>query len=247
MATISEAAKLIGVDREKVKSWATEFAEFLSPAANPPSGRERRFGEADLRVLAVIAELAEMGEDAEDIQYALNTGRQDEERLVEWACLHTPLFQEPPDELDETWRHGVLLGGMAERRWADVAHSYKLAADELVEKALKSGEPHELDYPILFLYRHSIEVYLKAMLKDPPGHHDIERLTELLEKQHAGKIQGWVRDRLRDFHRIDGISDVFRYAGGPAEGELWLDLHHLKVVMGRLCTAFEPYLLYSRG
>jgi transposase len=55
MATISEAAKFVGVGRDSVKQWATEFAEYLSLTANPGKGKERKFMESDVRVLAVIA------------------------------------------------------------------------------------------------------------------------------------------------------------------------------------------------
>src|SRR5208337_1120299 len=57
MATISEVARHLGVDRDTVKTWTTEFAEHLSLTANPPKGKERQFCETDLRVLAFVAEL----------------------------------------------------------------------------------------------------------------------------------------------------------------------------------------------
>ena len=60
MATITEVARLLDVDREAVKRSATTFAEHLSPTANPGKGTERSLTESDLRVLAVIAEEVEM-------------------------------------------------------------------------------------------------------------------------------------------------------------------------------------------
>src|SRR5208337_4930373 len=57
MATISEVARHLGVDRDTVKTWTTEFAEHLSLTANPPKGKERQFCETELRVLAFVAEL----------------------------------------------------------------------------------------------------------------------------------------------------------------------------------------------
>jgi len=131
---------------------------------------------------------------------------------------------------------------MAMRDWIQVARSYKAAADELVKQALSQFEPHEIDYPIIFLYRHSIELYLKTMLKTKPGHHVIAELIGLLEQQVGSKLDGWVKDRLRDFHRIDKQSDVFRYAGSPSYTELWVDLHQLKAVMDRLVGAFESHI-----
>jgi len=56
MTTASETARFPGIDRDKVKRWAKEFAEYLSLTARPAKGQVRRLFEADLRVLAAIAE-----------------------------------------------------------------------------------------------------------------------------------------------------------------------------------------------
>lgn len=242
MATISEVAQHLGVDRDTVKTWATEFAEHLSLTANPPKGKERQFGETDLRVLALVADYWEEDPDLENIHAMLNSGDFNEDHFAEFACLRTPLFQDVPEEIDEDWRHGVLIGGMACRDLPQVARAYKTAADELLKQALSQFEPHEIDYPIFFLYRHCIEVYLKAMLASPPLTHDLGNLIRLLEEQVGAKISPWVKDRLWDFQRLDQHSDLFRYADLPAVGELWIDFHHLKLVMDRLTEAFDEQL-----
>lgn len=241
MATISEVAQHLGVDRDTVKTWATEFAEHLSLTANPPKGKERQFGETDLRVLALVADFWEDNPDLEHIHAMLNCGDYNEDKFAEFACLRTPVFQEVPEGIDEEW-HGVLIGGMAERNLPQVAKAYKTAADELTKQVSSKFEPHEIDYPIFFLYRHAIEVYLKAMLKSPPQTHDLGRLIRLLEVQFGTKIVPWVKDRLWDFQNLDQHSDLFRYADLPANGELWIDFHHLKLVMDRLCEAFEQQI-----
>jgi DNA-binding transcriptional MerR regulator len=246
MATISDVAKLCGVDRDTVKSWTKEFAEHLTLGANPPKGKERQFNEADLRALALVAEHWEENPDYENIHSLLNCGTHREERFVEFACLHTPLFQDVPDEIDETWQHGVLIGGMAMRDWLHVARAYKTAADELVKQALSHYEPHEIDYPIIFLYRHCIELFLKTILKTKPGHHIISELIVLLEQQVGGKLDGWIKDRLWDFHKIDEQSDAFRYAGSPSYNEVWVDLYQLTTVMDRLVEAFESHIATAK-
>lgn len=246
MATISEMARLLGADRDTVKSWSKEFAEYLSLTTHPGKGKERQFCEADLRVLAVVAEHLELGNDADDVHYAINSGQQYAEPLVELARLHSPLFQDPSEEMDETWQHGTLIGGMACRDLPQVARAYKLAADELLKQALSKYEPHELDYPVLFLYRHTVEVYLKAALDKPPEHHDLSRLIQLLESECGKKIAGWVKDRLWDFHRIDNLAAQFRYADPPADGELWIDFHQLQAVIDKLVQAIEQYMEQKR-
>jgi len=247
MATVSEVARLFDVDRDTVMRWTIEFAEYLSLRANPKKGDERHFTEPDLRVLAVIAEQSEMDCEADDIQYALNSGRQYEKPLLDFARLHSPLFREPSEEMDETWQHGVLVGGMACRDLPHVARAYKLAADELMKQAVDSCEPHELDYPILFLYRHTVELYLKAALANPPQHHDLCRLIQLLEAECGNKLARWIRDRLWDFHTIDRMSAVFRYADPPPDGELWIDFHQLQIVVDRIVCAIEQYIATRSG
>lgn len=238
MATISNVARLLGVSRDTVKTWTIEFAEHLSLTATV-KGTEREFGEADLRVLALVSYYWEDDPDLENIHAMLNSGDYNEDVFSEFASLNMPVFQEVPDAIDETWQHGVVVGGMASRNWQQVARAYKKAADELLKQALSQHEPHELDYPIIFLYRHTIEVYLKAMLNAPPETHDLGRLMTLLEQHFGNKIDPWVKDRLQDFQRMDRHSDVFRYAEPPPDGELWVDFHQLKAVMDRLVAAFE--------
>lgn len=53
-----------------------------------------------------------------------------------------PIFQEPPDNLDGDWRHGVLLVGLGEYQameWIELARAYRGAALALVERALSRG------------------------------------------------------------------------------------------------------------
>lgn len=241
MATISDVVRLLSVGRDTVKYWSTEFAEHLSLTATV-KGKERQFGESDLRVLALLSYYWEDDPDLENIHAMLNSGDFDEDVFAEFASLNSPIFQQPSDEVDETWQHGVLIGGMACRDLLQVAKAYKLAADELLKQALSKYDLHELDYPILFLYRHTVEVYLKAALDNPPERHDLSRLIQLLEAESGKKIAGWVRDRLWDFHRIDKMAALFRYADPPEDGELWIDFHQLQAVIDKLVDAVEQYI-----
>jgi len=247
MPTVADVAEVLGVDRENVKRWANEFAEYLSLTALPGKNQERQFVEADLRVLAVVAEHMESGNEADDVIYALNSGQQYTAPLVELGRIHSPLFRAPPDEIDETWQHGALIGGVACRELPQVAESYKLAADVLLNQALTKYEPHELDYPVLFLYRHTVEIYLKAALEKPPEHHDLSMLIQLLEAECGEGVPHWVKDRLWDFQRIDKMSALFRYADPPSGGELWIDFHQLQAVVAKLVQAIEQYRAHRRG
>lgn len=242
MATVSEVARLLDVGRDTVIAWTTRFAEYLSLTASAPKDKARQFNEADLRVLALVSDQWEDESDYEYVYAMLDRGEHNEDRYVEFAQLHTPIFQDVPEEIDETWQHGVLIGGMANRQWIEVAQSYKRAADSLVTVALKSDEPHTLDYPIFFLYRHCLELYLKTMLGGTVEEHFLDTLIKALETKYGKSLGGWIRDRLWDFHEIDRKSDMFRYPEDVPNGELWIDFHQLQLVMNRMTEAFENHL-----
>jgi len=75
------------------------------------------------------------------------------------------VFQDVPDEIDDRWTHGVLVGGMASASDdVELARAYARAASHLIEPALESKEAWRLSYPIFYLYRHALELYLKAAL-----------------------------------------------------------------------------------
>ena len=160
-------------------------------------------------------------------------------------------FQDVPNELDETWRDGALLGGMAEGGYdrLELAKSYKFAGDILVEKALSGAEPYELIYPILFNYRHSIELYLKIVVKST-NNHNIQRLvselTEYTTARYNLELPQWFKDRILDFDEFDPRATAFRYddigikskKSGDV-GEFWVELPYLKKVMDTLQIIFQ--------
>jgi DNA-binding transcriptional MerR regulator len=250
--TISEVAGLLDVDRETVKSWIGEFSDHMSEWAQPESGQTRLFTDADTRTLALIHDLWEVDPDLENIHACLNAREQHSDRYVELVHLDTPIFQDVPNDIDETWNHGVLLSSMWVRPVIEVARAYKYAADKLVEEALSYQEPHHLDYPIFFNYRHSLELYLKIVLDDTQQAkqvgHDLAALVRAVESKFGKKMNEWAWSRLREFSEIDPSSDLFRYADRPVRHpkfvEIWVDFCQLKAVMDRFCESFEHFLIH---
>jgi hypothetical protein len=233
--------RLFEVDESVLLAWITEYGEHLSRSANASDNQRRRFTERDLRVLLYVNDRIEGEDSSDEIHCGLNSGQYETDNILEQARLNTPIFQDVPEEIDDTWRHGVLIGGMAERNWHQVAQSYKRAADSLVAEALKSDEPEGFDYPIFYLFRHCLELYLKTMLGGVRGH-DFARLIKDLEMKYAKTLGGWIRDRLWDFHEIDEKSDMFRYPEDVSDGELWIDFYQLKYVMNRMTEAFDTFI-----
>jgi len=58
-----------------IRAWASEFAEYLSPMANPGRGKGRSFTPDDLTVLSLVAEMKDRNHTFEDIHTALKSGQ----------------------------------------------------------------------------------------------------------------------------------------------------------------------------
>jgi hypothetical protein len=247
---VGYVARLFNVTKDTIKKWSAEFAEFLSSSANPRKGHARKYNQSDLRVLALISEYKDWEGEEDDhdysgIYFALNSGEHNDDRYVEFAHLNSPIFQEVPEDIDETWTHGVIIGGIASPKILAVARHYKTAGDVLVKLALEleNVERNELALPILFSYRHALELYLKIMSKNKGLIHSIESLVNSLrERYKPRKLNDFLKNLLYDFSEIDDGSNVFRYADRLPLDERWVDLHHLQNVMTILCREFEELL-----
>lgn len=240
---------MFDVDRDVVKTWCYHFAEHLSPEATPAKGQERHFTDSDVLVLAVVCYYWEDDPDFEHIHACLNSGEQNEDIYVEHALLHTPFFRDPPDNLDES-SFGALIGGMAEHNMLCAARSFNRVLGELFRLVSTRCEPHELDYPIFYICRHTLELYLKVLLNTDlktfldkhqgAGAHSLDELVRAVEAKYSASFPQWAKDRILDFHKIDPKGDLFRFGDWePEGGEWWTDFAQLRLVMERLCEAFE--------
>jgi hypothetical protein len=244
---VSETARLVETDRDTLKSWAYYFNEYLSSGANPPKGVPRCFILDDLYVLAYVAQYWEEHPDFENIRFGLNCGDHYDEPYREFVAAVTPLFQDPPEELDETWRHGGLVGGIVAGSYdaLALADSYKRAGDILVDSALKSWEVSELLYPVLFNYRHATELYLKSITSPANPDHNLKPLLESLEEtlrsEFNTEVPRWFKGAILDFVAFDPNSTTFRYGDPRAQwaGEHWVDLPHVKLRMSWLSASFH--------
>jgi hypothetical protein len=166
------------------------------------------------------------------------------------------LFAEIPDDLDETWRHGFLVGGMAHHtsEW-ELAKAYKLAGDIVIETARSRpwAQGYEIGYPALYLYRHAIELYLKAVVptKGRPTHDLVKLVTRFagrVSAQLGQRVPDWYLNYLLEFAAIDRGATAFRFADERAreqviaQNEGWVEFARLRDVMDRLAGGFENVL-----
>lgn len=249
---VSEVARFLEIDREVVKTWAFRFKDYLAAEANPPRGVPRQFCLADVQVLAYVSSYWEEDPDLDAIAAGLRAGAHQGEPYDAVVASITPLFQQPPEELDETWRHGALVGGLVTRAVDTfaLADAYKLAGDVLVDAGLSVAESYELIYPIIYNYRHALELYLKAVVLPPIEGHPLkpllDRLRDSLRRDHGAEIPAWFEKVILAIDDFDPSSTTFRYGDSGVishstgdGGEFWIDLHHMKKQMGWMAASFQ--------
>jgi hypothetical protein len=231
---VSEISKILKVEKKLVKDWAYHFAEFLNPKANPEKGEKREFTPEDICVLCYISYYWEDEPDFENIKYGLYGGDQFESPFTDLVTETTPIFREYSEEIltKNIW----MIGGMVTN--ADImslANSYKMAGDILVEVGLKNEQNKDLIYPAIFNYRHSTELYLKAVLPNYKDTHKLRNLYsdfKLLIKQECNEdIPSWFENIVIAFDEFDPNGTSFRYGDKVYRDELFVDLAHIKIMM----------------
>jgi len=162
------------------------------------------------------------------------------------------IFAEPPVDVDETWHHGGMLGGMTGYDDESLAQSYFMAAAMLIEKVLEAGERgQEVICPVLYLYRHGVELHLKSIVKPLKLNHNLGSLLEafckLIKEKYGEVVPLWLTTPISQLAEFDPNSDLFRYGStkDPAvakkltnSGEFWVDLQKLKKTMSKVEMAF---------
>jgi hypothetical protein len=217
--SVADTARILGVDGEQMKAWAWTFKDHLSGRANPGKGRPRKFTDSDVLALIYVCQYRDL------------------------LDAHTPILQEPPDDLDETCRHGILLIDGYVEGYLALARNYRESADALLDSALKSGEPRDGGYPVLFAYRHTLELYLKIIGAIDEHTHSLKECVRLVEKRHGHRIPSPAREWIIELDEIDPAGTAFRYADEQGRtmkhAEHWLDFVQFKFAMTRVFTMLD--------
>lgn len=239
---VSEISKILKIEKKLVKDWAYHFAEYLNPKANPEKGKEREFTADDICTLGYISFYWEEHPDFENIKYNLNEGEQFKSPFTELATELTPIFREYSDEIltKNIW----MVGGMfSNTDILSLANSYKTAGDILVKVGLKDEQNKEFIYPAIFNYRHSTELYLKAVL---PNYNDTHKLKSLysdfkilMKKKSDEDIPTWFENIVIAFDEFDPKGTSFRYRAKVYRDELFVDLAHIKKMMDYLAKSIS--------
>ncbi len=120
--------------------------------------------------------------------------------------------------------------------WDIYATGYKDAADIIVDHLpLQRGTLDTVVYPVLFLYRHFLELRLKGLVRDgrelldhdggtPSGHgletlwRELRPMLEELWPENEQTDLDALEDYISQFSRVDPVSEVFRYPQKKRDG-----------------------------
>jgi len=176
---------------------------------------------------------------------------------IPWPRKGDRLFKEDEDFLKNP-RLFSLFG--CSEKWYLYPRGYLRAADLLVEHIIKDRtERNFLVYPIVFLYRHYIELELKEFIRDGndfldksenfPACHNLDELwrrckeiiekIEELEPEVPKEALDSMEELIHQFSKVDSDSTAFRYPTDKNEKPLlkdlsYIDIENLKEVMSRI-------------
>lgn len=172
-----------------------------------------------------------------------------------------PLFRDPGegDEREDGYSepHGFLLGPMGMIDRAEMADQYFRAANLLIENVDRQRvADYEVAFPVLFLYRHALELVIKCILGGG-SHHRLDTLAgdlvTFIRKQYGQAVPTWVTRRLQELAKIDPTSEAFRYGEDKYDGktkertgiptETYVRVSELQDELNRLYRALRHALL----
>jgi hypothetical protein len=150
-----------------------------------------------------------------------------------------------------------MLGGMTGYDDESLARSYFMAGGMLIEQVLTTGERgQEVICPILYVYRHGIELYLKVIIRPAERNHSIGSLLDAfcrhIKSQYGERVPSWITRPVGQLAEFDPGSDLFRYGQTKPSsisqkltnsGEFWVDLRTLKRTMSLVEDAFRRVLV----
>lgn len=129
------------------------------------------------------------------------------------------LFEEYKEEFGrrDEWSYpkGFMYGGMAgsgSGSMISIARQFFLAAEVLLKNVNDNNvADYELSNPIFYLYRHSIELYLKAIIQKENNSSckKIHKLNDLLESIKDMPVN--IKKLINEFNTMDERSTFFRY------------------------------------
>lgn len=240
---VAETARILGIDIRQLKTWAYQFRDNLSASANPEKGTPRIFTAEDVLALLYVSHFWEDEPDVEAIVAGLNSEYHIEDIYIHALWNHTPLIQDDvPENLDEPSRYGLLISPRIHLKQIEIARSYHRAANVLWDKANDGGFPMADCYPVLYAYRHALELYLKMLGNTGKElDHNLKECMKAVEKHYDKKVSPLTKEWIMTLHQMDETGWHFRYepeTGCAMDGQ-WLDWSHFRYAMDTLFSTLD--------
>lgn len=243
---ISDVSKKLRLQNDVVKTMSKVFSEYLSSGANPSTGITREFCLDDLRVFSYASYYWEDEPDIESIKIGLNNGEHFEYPFNEIVSTIAPVFSHPPDGIEDPVRTYVLFNEMRDgMELFHLAGAYKTGGDMLVDAAIENHNGYEIIYPIIYNYRHAVELYLKSFVGSMANTHNLLKLytkfKELARDKFGADPAEWFETIIKTLNEFDPGGTAFRY-GTSADNpryEVFVDLSILRTKMNLLSKAFR--------
>ncbi len=167
------------------------------------------------------------------------------------------IFTDLPDVLGENdFYFGAFIASIGIMDGIEMARAFADAANRLLAAAAEQRESWEAISPILFCYRHALELYLKALLPKTKHSHNLGKLAKSLKSYLDGRYPAdqvaWLLGSIAEFDLVDPKSTVFRYhdglatshkAGEQPDPELWVDYNRLQRAMAKIFQGLEKVRL----
>jgi hypothetical protein len=163
------------------------------------------------------------------------------------------IFEEPDPHIERSdgfsAPHGFLFGNQSGMGGSpdhlSLAQDYMEAAYALTEAILKGDwEDWRVAEPLMYLYRHATELFLKGVMRLDEKHHDLAALADefgsSFQKRYGREMPEWVSRRLKEIASVDPKSTMFRYGKTydskakrdyAIPGELYVNLSRLQDAM----------------
>lgn len=139
----------------------------------------------------------------------------------------SPLFVELSEEHQRedaySGPHGFVVGGEFIPTTLEMAEQYLHAANILADTIRRQEqEDFRIANPVLFLYRHALELVLKGLLRSSSNHHRLDALAADLRahvrKNYQQEVPSWILERLQEISALDPNSMSFRYGEEKYDG-----------------------------
>ena len=155
----------------------------------------------------------------------------------------------------KNWFGAIVSTFGSYRDFYTVAQSFRNAANCLVDTQKNNYNEYVILDPLIFLYRHSLEVYLKALIKAHYNDCDEKKeyghsLTKLFKQATiVVQIIGYempekAQKIVAEMGEIVSASFSFRYDGDWSMGEYWICYDNLKNDSNWVLTGWNKLILW---